>query len=194
MLQQKLVSTVLVATIGLVMIGYYLSRFIGVQNYSGSITTRSAPTVTVNLPKLHGIHIYTTQIEDIKKLVRFTKNAKANDYLISMSESTTMGYLSGLRNPTYYRLFFREFAPPGEQERAIKTFNHDLIRYFVARRSQFLKGGGYSSPLGTYAPKIKAYLEEKYKIIPLGINYVLLERKNDVSPDNHTGPQSLVKG
>ena len=53
----------------------------------------------------------------------------------------------------------------------------DRIRYFVARRSQFLEDGNHSSNLDAYAPQIKAYLLEKYRVIPLGHNFVLLERK-----------------
>jgi hypothetical protein len=167
-----------VAVVGLLVMGFFLSKFIVVQDYSGSYTTRDAPMTTVNVPVLRGIHIYADQREDIEKLLKLTAGAGPRDYLVSMSEATTMGYISHLRNPTYYRLFTSEFAPRGEQERAIRTFEHYKIRYFVARRSQFLKGGGPSSDLARYAPKIKAWLLNKYDVIPLGNYFVLLERKN----------------
>ena len=158
----------------------YFKSFIIVQNYSGSYTTNLTGGMgTVDSPVLRGIHVYADQVNDILKMLEHTDTAPAGSYLVSMSEATTMGYLARLPNPTYYRLFLTEFAPPGEQARAIQTFEHYRIRYFVARRSQFLRGGNHSSNLDAYAPQIKAYLLAKYRIIPLGDNFVLLERKVD---------------
>jgi hypothetical protein len=100
-----------------------------------------------------------------------------SEYLVAMSEATTMGYLSGLRNPTYYRLFISEFAAQGEEQRAIRTFESVRIRFFVARRSQFLDEKGPGSNLRAYAPGIRRYLVENYDVLPLGGSFVLLRRK-----------------
>jgi hypothetical protein len=150
----------------------------GLDFYSGSYATIiKGAMVRVENPKLKNMWVYQFQAEAIRDLMRFTKGAVPSDYLVPMSESTTMGYLSGLRNPTYYRLFISEFAPRGEQQRAIETFERLKIRYFVARRSQFLPGGPQlGSDLSRYAPEIRRYLIAHYEIIPLGTGFVLLER------------------
>lgn len=151
-------------------------RFARVQNYSGSITTiYPGHMVKVDHPKLEGIRVYDDQVEDIQALMR--EVAKRDDpTLVPMSEATTMAYLAGAQNPTFYRLFTAEFAPPGEIERAIREFDRQQIDFFVARRSQFLQGGGPSSDLAQYAPLIKKYLVSKYRIRPLGMRFVILAR------------------
>jgi hypothetical protein len=168
-----------VATVGILAIIFYLKSFIVVQNYSGSYSThvRGAMATVDDVPVLKGIHPYADQVGDITKMRGLLAGTPHSSRLVSMSEATTMGYISGLPNPTYYRLFLVEFAPSGERERAIRAFERCRIRYFVARRSQFLSGGNHSSDLGAYAPEIKAYLLEKYRVIPLGNNFVLLERE-----------------
>lgn len=147
--------------------------------YSGSHTTIiKYGMARVDNPKLKGLWVYQFQAKEIRALMKLTADASPSDYLVPMSESTTMGFLSGLRNPTYYRLFLSEFAPKGEQQRAIATFRRLKIRYFVARRSQFLPGGSrLGSDLNRYAPAVRRYLVAHYKVLPLGYGFVLLERK-----------------
>jgi glycosyltransferase involved in cell wall biosynthesis len=147
--------------------------------YSGSYTTIIRGSMArVNNPRLKGVLVYQDQAEVIRDLMRLTAGAPASEYLVPMSEATTMGFLSGLHNPTYYRLFLSEFAPLGERQRAIETFERLKIRYFVARRSQFLPGGPQlGSDLKRYAPEIRRYLIAHYEILPLGSGFVLLERK-----------------
>jgi hypothetical protein len=171
-------ARVITVAAGVLAVLFYLKSFIVVQNYSGSYTTNvRGAMATVNAPALQGIHVYAGQVDDIERMLSRTQRAPRGSFLVPMSESTTMAYIAGLPNPTYYRLFITEFAPPGERERAIETFERYRIRYFVARRSQFLEGGGYSSNLDAYAPQIKAYLLSKYQVIPLGNQFVLLQRK-----------------
>lgn len=167
-----------VLIIGFLFMAVYLQSFIKVQNYSGSITTRIDGMVQMDHPKLRGILVYPGQDETISRLSELTGGAAPGDHLIPMSEATTLGYLSGLSNPTYYRLFLSEFAPAGEEERAIAEFERLKIRYFVARRHQFLGGPMVGSDLESYAPAIRAYLIENYNITELGPGFVLLERKD----------------
>lgn len=148
------------------------------QIYSGSITTRFGKTAEVDHPLLRGIHVYETNRMDIERLQEEMAKAPLGASMVSMSESTTMGFLSGLSNPTVYRAFSLEFARPGEEEKAIETFERMKITYFIARRVQFLDGGGPASDLDSYAPKIKAYLLAHYEVIPLGEHSVLLRRKD----------------
>lgn len=159
-----------------VFIAVYLINFIRVQNYSGSYTTKSEGMIQIKHPKLNGIYVYPGQDETILKLTQLIKTSNSSDYLIPMSEATTLGYLSGLENPTYYRLFLSEFAPAGEEARAIEQFENQKIRYFVARRSQFLGGPMIGSDLSKYAPNIRAYLLANYRVSELGLSFVLLER------------------
>ena len=98
--------------------------------------------------------------------------------IVPMSEATTMGYLSGLRNPTYIRLFTGELSPSGAQAAAIATFEQEKIDYFVARSGQFIPGGAAASDLGRYAPEVKAYLLTHYDVKRLGERYVLLVRRS----------------
>jgi len=147
------------------------------QIYSGSITTRFAPTVEIEHPLLRGIYPYEANREDFEDLIKEMAKAPSGATLVSMSESTTMGFLSGLSNPTVYRAFSLEFSRPGEEDRAIKEFERLKITYFVGRRRQFLDGGGPASNLDSYAPAIKTYLLANYDIVPLGRNFVLLRRK-----------------
>lgn len=163
---------------GFLLIAIYLQSFIKVQNYSGAYTARMAGMVQMDHPRLRGIYVYPEQGETLRRLAELTSGARLGDFLIPMSEATTMGYLSGLPNPTYYRLFLSEFAPPGEEERAIAQFETLKVRYFVARRSQFLEGPRIGSDLEKYAPRIRAYLQENYKVMELGPGFVLLERRH----------------
>lgn len=168
----------LTAVLGSFLVVVYLQSFIKVQNYSGSFTTRMNTGMNqVANAKLKNIYVYPGQDTTINDLMTLTKDATTKDYLIPMSESTTLSYLSNLVNPTYYTLFLPEFAHIGEQERAIEQFEQLKIRYFVARRSQFLGGPMIGSDLTSYAPKIRAYLIEKYQIVPLGEGFVLLTRR-----------------
>ncbi len=133
--------------------------------------------VQVSHPKLAHIYVEPGQRDAINDLMRLTTGATDKDFLIPMSEATTFSYLSNLVNPTYYRLFVAEFAHAGEEDRAIQQFEQHKIRYFVARRSQFLGGPRIGSDLASYAPKIRAYLIDKYRVTPLGDGFVLLTRK-----------------
>ena len=149
-----------------------------VDFYSGSYTTYiKGGMVRVAHPRLTGLWVYEFQVKDIEALMKLTAGASSRDYLVPMSEATTMGYLSGLRNPTYYRLFLSEFAPQGEEDTAIGTFERLKIRFFVARRSQFVDEPGPGSDLKSYAPKIRRYLVDNYEVLPLGYGFVLLRRK-----------------
>jgi hypothetical protein len=175
-----------IAVLGIVAITICVAKFSKVQNYSGSITTRMSEMAIVEHPKLAGLRVYAEQKPAIEQMLVYTRAAAPGDALITMSESTTMGYLAGLPNPTYYRLFTAEFSRPGEQEKAIRAFESLQVRFFVARRSQFISGGGPGSDLASYAPKIRAYLIDNYTIIPLGNSFVLLERKSQKSTrENH---------
>ena len=104
--------------------------------------------------------------------------------LVSMSEATTMGYLSGLPNPTYYRPFTVELGAPGEPARLLNTIERECIDAFVARRSQFLPGGGLGSDLRRYAPQVRRHLLAHYRVEPLGTGFVLLLRN---TPCNGAG-------
>ncbi len=163
--------------VGFLLIAIYLHSFTKVQNYSGSITTRTKGMVQMEHARLHGIYVYPGQDETIRRLSELTSGANPGDNLIPMSEATTLGYLSGLPNQTYYRLFLSEFAPQGEEARAIEEFDRLKVRYFVARRHQFLDGPMIGSDLKRYAPKIRAYLIENYSVTELGPGFVLLERR-----------------
>ena len=168
------------ALVGALLVLVYLKSFIKVENYSGSYTTRAASMVQLSHPKLANIYVYPGQDKTINDLMNLTQDATDKDFLIPMSEATTLSYLSGLANPTYYRLFAPEFAHRGEKEKAIGQFDQYKIRYFVARRSQFLGGPRVGSDLQSYAPEIRAYLINKYQVTPLGDGFVLLTRKGGV--------------
>jgi hypothetical protein len=177
--------------IGMLGIAACLNRFITVQNYSGSYTTRIAAMSMTQHPLLRGIHVYNEQVPEILSLMKHVRHASPTDYLVSGSEATTMSYLSGLSNPTYYRLFLAEFAREGEEARAIKEFERRKIRFFVARRSQFVAGGGLGSNLQAYAPRMRSYLLDHYVVNALGQGFVLLERKEKaVSGPTSTAPHS----
>lgn len=147
------------------------------QIYSGSITTRLERTVKVDHPLLRGVYPYQINQRDIERLSEEMAKAPENASLVSMSESTTMGFLSGLSNPTVYRAFSIEFARPDEEEKAIEIFEQLKIDYFVGRKRQFMEEGGPASNLDAYAPKIKKYILDNYNMIPLGNNFVLFQRK-----------------
>jgi len=150
-----------------------------VDFYSGAHTACiPGGMVRIDHPWLKGLQVYEFQADTIRGLMRATSGARG-DYLVPMSEATTLGLLSGLENPTYYRLFVAEFAPAGEQQRAIETFERLKIRFFVARRSQFMAGDGLGSNLQAYAPEIRRYLLDNYEVRPLGTGFVLLERRPD---------------
>jgi len=168
-----------VALVMLLLVTRYVYKFAkAIDFYSGSYTTFiKGGMARVENPRLKGLLVYEFQAKDIETLMNLTAGATSGDYLVPMSEATTMGYLSGLRNPTYYRLFISEFAPSGEEDRAIRTFERLKIRFFVARRSQFTDEPGPGSDLKSYAPKIRRYLVDNYEVLRLGYGFVLLRRK-----------------
>ncbi len=185
------ISRHIAPAVGMLCIAACLNRFVAVQNYSGSYTTRDAAMSTIDHPLLRGIHLYNEQVPEILSLMKHVRHASSSDYLVSGSEATTMSYLSGLSNPTYYRLFLAEFAREGEEARAIKEFDRRKIRFFVARRSQFVASGGLGSNLQAYAPQMRSYLLHNYVINALGHGFVLLERKDlAVSAPALTGSQN----
>lgn len=167
---------VLKAAVGLG-VGLVLTDFARVGIYSGTVSARVSSTVAVDHPYLRNTTIYKQQERDVVELLKHLEVGGKCGYLLPMSEATTMGFLSGLQNPTYYSLFTAEFTPEGEQELAIAAFEKLEIRYFVARRSQFFTSDVPASNLDNYAPVVKRYLLEKYRVIPLGTYFVLLERK-----------------
>lgn len=178
-LRQKSPLLAILATIIAVgMIATPIAIFTKIQNYSGSLTTRIAQMTTIDHPLLQHIHVYEMQQKDITRL-RSLLDKYHVKYLVSMSESTTMSYLSGLPNPTYYRPFTVEFGAPGEPARLLRTIEELCIDAFVARRSQFLPGGGLGSNLRQYAPKVRQHLLSHYRIEPLGEGFVLLIRNTD---------------
>ena len=151
--------------------------FCKVQNYSGSISTRAPETHLVDHPLLRGIHVYHTQVEDIKNMMALI-SIDPEATMIPTSESTTMGFLSGKSNPTYYRLFTTELGGRGEPDRLIHAIEHYCIDHFVARKSQFISGGGPGSDLHLYAPRVRQHLIDHYRVDRLGKNFVLLSRNS----------------
>jgi hypothetical protein len=174
---EKLTATI-GACLAAILVASVLRFAAEIDFYSGSITTRLPPTVTVTHPLLRAIHVNIGQTNDISRLMEEVASAPPDATIVSMSEATTMGFLSGLHNPTKYRVFVREFAIQGEEQRAIATIDRLMIDFLVARRSQFLSGGGFSSNLAAYAPELRAYLIRHYDIVPLGSSFVLLRRRN----------------
>ena len=159
---------------------FVLLAFVGIfcrtAIYSGSISAMFPPSVRVDHPFLKGAWIYNLHAPDIQRLMEIVKKTpKAS--IVPTSESTTMAYLSGLDNPTYFRLFTRELAPPGAEAAAIETFEREKIDYFVARSGQFIPGGARASDLNRYAPAVKTYLLSHYDLVSLGERYVLLVRR-----------------
>lgn len=149
--------------------------FCRIQNYSGSITTRLSTLYSIDHPKLAGIKVYYTQVDDINNLMDKLSD-EPDATLIPMSESTSLGYLSGKPNPTYYRLFTTELGGIGEPERLLNAIERHCITHFVARKSQFIEGGGLGSKLKTYAPRVRQHLIDNYRVEPLGKGFVLLTR------------------
>jgi hypothetical protein len=154
-----------------------------VDYYSGSITVRFFANYVPEYrepkpPFLKGAMIWTPQADSIDLLYQIAqRDPKAT--LIPMSYATTMGYLSGLPNPTYYRLFTAEMAGNAAQKQAIETFERFQIKYFVARRGEFFSPDGTDPAAVALAgmPLIRDYLMTHYDIRPLGELYVLLVRR-----------------
>lgn len=121
------------------------------------------------------MHIYSSQQTDIIRMMELTAEKKTAT-LIPMSEATTMSYLSGLKNPTFYRLFTTEFGAPGEPHAVLQAIENHCIDYFVAMRKQFIAGGQKGSNLRNYAPEIRTHLIKSYSVTPLGERFVLLSR------------------
>ncbi|MBL3526126.1 MAG: hypothetical protein JMN27_00670 [gamma proteobacterium endosymbiont of Lamellibrachia anaximandri] len=160
---------------GIFIVSLFAIWFCRVHIYSGSLTTRFFPTTELEHPLLKGMHIYRRQQADITRMMELTaKNKTAT--LVPMSEATTMSYLSGLQNPTFYRLFTTEFGAPGEPHTVLQAIENHCIDYFVAMRKQFIAGGQKGSNLRNYAPQIRQHLTQSYKVTPLGERYVLLTR------------------
>jgi hypothetical protein len=151
--------------------------FCAVNFYSGSIRMRVLAPGHSESPFLEGAIVDASQAESIDLLRKFAANDPGAS-LIPMSEATTMGFLSGLKNPTYYRLFTAELLGNARQERAIETFDRLRIKYFVARSGQFIAGGASASDLANYAPLVKTYLLTHYLVQELGRNYVILIRRD----------------
>jgi hypothetical protein len=158
-----------------------------VDYYSGSITVRFFARYVPEYreprpPFLKGAMIWTAQADSIDLLYEIAQK-DPNATLIPMSYATTMGYLSGLPNPTYYRLFTAEMAGDAAQTQAIGTFEQFQIKYFVARRGEFFSPDGTDPAALALAgmPLIKDYLLTHYDIRPLGELYLILVRRGDVA-------------
>ena len=157
--------------VGFAMVFLYLKSFIFVQIYSGSYTTNvPGAMATVHVPVLKGIYIYAVQADDIIKIRKVAEQAPPGSYLVCMWGTAAIQYITGLPDPTYYRFFSTEFAPPGEQQRAIGDFERYHIPFVVVRKSLF-------SEAGRYLPQFMRYLIQTYRPVPLGNNFVLLERR-----------------
>ena len=148
-----------------------------VDYYSGSIYVfqpciRYRPTI---VPFLKGAMVWQPQADTIDQLNRIAQE-HPDATLVPMTYCTTLGYLSGLRNPTYYRLFTG--ADPGKEgeEAAIKTFERYRITYFVARRGTFFAQDDPGAKQMAVLPLVKNYLLSHYDIRLLGENYVILVR------------------
>lgn len=175
---------------GIFIVSIFAIWFCRVHIYSGSITTRFFPTTELDNPLLKGIYVYSWQHADITHMMELTAENK-DATLIPMSEATTMSYLSGLKNPTYYRLFTTEFGAPREPQTVLQAIEKNCVDYFVAMKKQFLSEGERGSNLRQYAPTIRNHLIANYKITLLGRRYVLLTRTgkcNEEAPDtpHHT--------
>ncbi|RDH83365.1 MAG: hypothetical protein DIZ78_15340 [endosymbiont of Escarpia spicata] len=165
---------------GIFTVSLFAIWFCRVHIYSGSLTVRFFPTTELDHPLMKGMHIYSRQQADITRMMELTAENKAAT-LIPMSEATTMSYLSGLNNPTFYRLFTTEFGAPGEPQTVLQEIENNCIDYFVARRKQFMAGGETGSNLRVYAPEIRTHLIKSYSVTPLGERFVLLSRTAECS-------------
>ena len=150
--------------------------FCKVNFYSGSTRMRVLDPGRSSAPFLKGAIIDASQAEAIDRMRAITMHDPGAT-LVPMSEATTMGFLSGLQNPTYYRLFTVELFGKRRQEQAIATFERDKIKYFVARSGQFIAGGAPASDIDSFAPLVKKYLVSHYDIRSLSHTYVLLTRR-----------------
>ena len=162
--------------VGMASMLFVVHAFSAVNFYSGSVRMRVLTPGYSQNPFLKGAVIDASQVESIDELTKYAA-ADPGATLVPMSEATTMGFLSGLENPTYYRLFTVELFGKARQERAIETFEQFKIKYFVARSGQFIAGGAPASNLAAYAPMVKAYLLAHYDVRKLGENYVILIRR-----------------
>jgi hypothetical protein len=155
---------------------FVVHTFCKVNFYSGSIQMRVLAPGRSNAPFLKGATIDASQAVAIDKL-RAIATRDPGATLVPMSEATTMGFLSGLPNPTYYRLFTVELFGRRRQETAIETIERHKIKYFVARSGQFIAGGAPASDIDKFAPLMKKYLVSHYDIQSLSHTYVLLTRR-----------------
>ncbi|MBL3598506.1 MAG: hypothetical protein JMN25_01395 [gamma proteobacterium endosymbiont of Lamellibrachia anaximandri] len=169
---------------GIFIVSLFAIWFCRVHIYSGSLTTRFFPTTELDHPLLKGMHIYSSQKTDITRMMELTAESKIAT-LIPMSEATTMSYLSGLNNPTFYRLFTTEFGAPGEPQAVLQAIENNCIDYFVAMRKQFMAGGEKGSNLRVYAPEVRTHLIKSYSVTPLGERFVLLSRTAECSDTIH---------
>ncbi len=150
-----------------------------VDYYSGSITVfrpgiKYRQTIQ---PFLKGAMIWSPQADTIDQLYRIAQ-AHPDATLVPMTYCTTLGYLSNLRNPTYYRLFTTSEMPGKTgQQAAISTFERDRVTYFVARRGTFFSTDDPGAVQMVILPLVKSYLLRHYDIRPLGENYVILVRR-----------------
>lgn len=166
----------LVPAAGFIGLALVVHSFCKVNFYSGSIDMRVLTPGRSSAPFLSGVIIDASQAEAIDRMRAITAR-DPDATLVPMSEATTMGFLSGLRNPTYYRLFTVELFGKARQQRAIETFEREKIKYFVARSGQFIAGGAPASDIDSYAPLVKKYLVSHYDIRSLSPTYVLLTRR-----------------
>jgi hypothetical protein len=150
-----------------------------VDYYSGSIAVfrRDIEYRQTIQPFLEGARIWQPQADTIDQLYRIAKE-HPDATMVPMTYSTTLGYLSGLRNPTYYRLFTAA-EMPGEkgQEEAVRTFERNKITYFVARRGTFFSDDDPGAVQTMILPLVKDYLLSHYDVRSLGENYIILVRR-----------------
>ena len=166
----------LLPAVGGICLALIVHTFCKVNFYSGSVNMRVLAPGHSKAPFLKGAIIDAGQAEAIDKLRAITAR-DSGAALVPMSEATAMGFLSGLPNPTYYRLFTVELFGRRRQERAIETFEQHKIKYFVARSGQFIAGGAPASDIDSFAPLVKRYLISHYDIQSLSYSYVLLTRR-----------------
>jgi hypothetical protein len=206
----RMLSTFAIVTLAVVTLSYDLSKLVAprwraaafavpcivigcvivvfaraVDYYSGSITVRgftrhSSAYRQTTVPFLKGAMIWRPQAETIDQLYRVAQE-HPDATLVPMTYCTTLGYLSGLRNPTYFRLFTNSEMPGKQgQEAAVKTFEQYKIDYFVGRRGAFFTNDDPGAVQMASLPLVKDYLLRHYDIEPLGENYVILVRRRNL--------------
>ncbi|HEU5018865.1 MAG TPA: hypothetical protein VFT69_12950 [Pseudolabrys sp.] len=167
--------------VGSVLLALVVHAFCATNFYSGSITMRVLTPGHSTHPFLKGMTVDAGQVRSIDMLKKIA-DADPGAYLVPMSEATTMGFLSGLTNPTYYTIFTIGLFGKERQEKAIDTFERLKIKYFVGRSGEFFAHGAPASDLSAYAPLVRAYLVSHYDIRRLGDSYVLLTRRGSAPP------------